>query len=164
VWLCLVALLRRPDQCLADNDPLAVEGRCWRAIEVIAKCEGVAYSPAERVVIRPGQKSIPRQPIGWLFGWHRPIVSHPPLRADCRSRPSTLRTVAIALATDAFSSSGCESSGVARHRSWNGAAYRKVPLTCSGHSVRVRTWKCVPQLGSGAAMPSCPAATNPKRV
>lgn len=49
-----------PEQRLTDDYPFAVERRYGRAAEVITERERVAYSAAERVVIRAGKQSVPR--------------------------------------------------------------------------------------------------------
>jgi hypothetical protein len=58
--LRLLSERRRPEQRLTDDYPLPVERRKGGAVKVIAERERVAHPPAERVVVRAGEESVPR--------------------------------------------------------------------------------------------------------
>lgn len=75
VFVALAELLmRRPEQRLGDDNAVAIERHAGAAVELVAQLKSLAHTPAEGVIIRPGQDSVGRQALG-RWGWHRAMIS-----------------------------------------------------------------------------------------
>jgi hypothetical protein len=72
---CTVTVVAvRPEQCLRDDDALAVERDGRAAVQPVSEVDRLADPVAERGVVRPGQHPVARQPL-WRW-WRHESRSH----------------------------------------------------------------------------------------